>query len=79
MAVNRTLRDETTGRDERPVQVGRKNIQLLLDTEPAEDLVSLPIGRMMRDGAGRIIFDPDFIPPCLQISASERLMLLLQR
>jgi type VI secretion system protein ImpJ len=78
-AENRALRDETTGSDERPVQVGRKNIQLVLDTEPAEDLVSLPIGRVMRDGAGRLVFDPDFIPPCLQISASERLMLLLQR
>jgi type VI secretion system protein ImpJ len=78
-AENRTLRDETTGSDERPVQLGRKNIQLVLDTEPAEDLVTLPIGRVMRDGAGRLVFDSDFIPPCLQISASERLMLLLQR
>jgi type VI secretion system protein ImpJ len=59
--------------------VGRKNIQLVLDTEPTEDLVTLSIGRVMRDGAGRLVFDPDFIPPCLQISASERLMMLLQR
>jgi type VI secretion system protein ImpJ len=33
----------------------------------------------MRDGAGHLVLDPHFIPPCLQISASERLMLLLQR
>ena len=30
----RVLHDETTGRDEKPVQVGRKNITLRLDTEP---------------------------------------------
>jgi len=79
VAETRILRDETTGGDERPVQIGRKNIRLLLDIEPADGLVTLPVARMMRDGAGHIIFDPDFIPPCLQISASERLMLLLGR
>jgi type VI secretion system protein ImpJ len=79
LAETRILRDETTGGDERPVQIGRKNIRLLLDLEPADGLVTLPVARVMRDGAGHIVFDPDFIPPCLQISASERLMLLLGR
>lgn len=79
LAEVRTIRDETTGSDERPVQLGRKNIRLLLGTESAEGLVPLPLARIMRDGAGRLTFDPDFIPPCLEISASERLMLLLGR
>ena len=78
-AEMRMLRDETTGGDERPVRIGRKNIGLLLDFEPADGLVTLPVARMMRDGAGHLIFDPDFIPPCLEISGSERLMLLLRR
>ena len=79
LAEMRTVRDETTGSDERPVQLGRKNIRLLVDTESAEGLVLLPLARIIRDGSGRFVFDPDFIPPCLQISASERLMLLLGR
>jgi len=79
VAETRTFRDETTGGDERPVQMGRKNIRWLLDLEPSQGLISLPVARVMRDGAGHIVFDPDFIPPCLQISASERLMLLLGR
>ena len=79
LAETRNLRDETTGSDERPVQIGRKNIRWLLDLEPADGLVTLPVARMMRDGAGHIVFDPDFIPPCLKISASERLLLLLGR
>ena len=78
-AEAKMLHDETTGRDEKPVQLGRKNIQLLLDTEPAGDLVTLPIARVMRDGSGHFIYDPDFIPPCLEISASKRLMDLLGR
>jgi type VI secretion system protein ImpJ len=78
-AETRVCRDETTGSDERPVQLGRKNIRLMLDTEPAAGMITLPLARLMRDGAGHLIFDPDFIPPSLQISASERLMLLLRR
>jgi type VI secretion system protein ImpJ len=59
--------------------VGRKNLELKLDTEVDEHSVKLPVGRVRRDGAGNFILDQSFIPPCLRISASERLMLLLRR
>jgi type VI secretion system protein ImpJ len=75
-AETRTLPDENTGRDEKPVQVGRKNIRFVLEAQENKGLVTLPIARIMRDGAGRFIFDPSFIPPCLQISASERLLVI---
>lgn len=73
------LHDETTGRDEKPVRLGRKNIRLMLDTEDTGDMVTLPIARIMRSGSGYFIFDPEFIPPCLRITASERLMTSLGR
>jgi type VI secretion system protein ImpJ len=79
IAEQRNLRDETTGSDERPVQVGRKNLRLLLETEPTDGMVSLPLARVMREGSGRLVFDQEFIPPCLQIAASDRLMSLLRR
>ena len=53
----------TPARDERPVRLGRKNIRLLLDTEAADDVVTLPLARIMRDGSGHFVFDPNFIPP----------------
>ncbi|MGN6392867.1 MAG: type VI secretion system baseplate subunit TssK [Gemmatimonadales bacterium] len=71
--------DDTTGRDERPVALGRKNLRLRLDTALAEHETSLPIARVRRDGQGHFIYDPDYIPPCVQIGASERLMSLLGR
>ncbi|MGD0013872.1 MAG: type VI secretion system baseplate subunit TssK [Bryobacteraceae bacterium] len=74
-----TLADENTGRDEKPIRLGRKNIRLLLDSELSEGLVTLPIARIARDSSGHFVYDPGFIPPCLEISASERLMLILQR
>ena len=71
--------DENTGGDEKPIAVGRKNIELKLDTEVDDQMVKLPIGRVRRDGSGNFILDQAFIPPCLTINASDRLMLLLRR
>src|SRR5258708_2096720 len=79
VAESRVLHDENTGSDERPVRLGRKNLRLLLDTEPAGDLITLPIARVVRDGSGHFACDPNFVPPVLQVSASTRLMLLVQR
>jgi type VI secretion system protein ImpJ len=78
-AESRSVSDETTGIDERPVSVARRNFRLVLDEELSEDAVSLPLARVRRDGAGHFVCDPTFIPPCLQIGAAERLMQLLQR
>jgi type VI secretion system protein ImpJ len=72
----RTLPDENTGRDEKQIQIGRKNIRFALDIQDNSGLITLPVARVLRDGSGRFIFDPSFIPPCLQISASERLLVI---
>jgi type VI secretion system protein ImpJ len=71
--------DDTTGGDEKPVVLGRKNFRLLLDLATAEDEVRLPLARVRRDGAGHFVYDPEYVPPCLQIGASERLLLLARR
>ena len=71
--------DENTGLDEKSLKVGRKNIQIVLDTENAADLQTLPIARIRRDGSGNYVYDESFIPPCTQISASPTLMLLARR
>jgi type VI secretion system protein ImpJ len=71
--------DENTGLDEKSLKVGRKNIQIVLDTENTSDLETLPIARIRRDGSGNYIYDESFIPPCTQISASPTLMLLTRR
>lgn len=75
----RRVVDETLGRDEQQVDVGRKNFRLLLDVELQEGDVSLPLARVRRDGAGHLVYDAAFIPPLLQIGASERLLWLLRR
>jgi type VI secretion system protein ImpJ len=79
VSESRPLRDETNGRDEKPVNLARKNVQLILDDEVSNGMVTLPIARVKRDGAGHFIFDPEFIPPCLNISASDCLMDMVRR
>jgi type VI secretion system protein ImpJ len=78
VAETNLLHDEISGIDEKPVRLGRKNIRLLLDTESMDGYQTLPIARVMRDFSGHFIFDASFIPPCLQITASERLINILQ-
>ena len=75
----RLVVDETLGRDEKPVGLGRKNFRLALDVELEPDEVSLPLARVRRDGAGRFVYDAEYIPPLLQIGGSERLLQLLRR
>lgn len=79
VAEERVFPDENNGTDERPVRVGRKNIRLLLESEASDRMVTLPIARVVRDGAGHYVFDADFIPPCVQISAGERLLLMMRQ
>jgi type VI secretion system protein ImpJ len=75
----RNCNDETSGGDGRPVPFRRKNVRLLLESELTGKIVSLPLARVRRDGSGHFVFDPDFVPPCLRITASERLMVMLRR
>jgi type VI secretion system protein ImpJ len=77
VAEMRNFTDESTGGDERPVRVGRKCFRLLVDTESVDDFDSLAIARVVRDGSGHYVYDPLFIPPCVQVSASERLLLMV--
>ncbi|MGI4758265.1 MAG: type VI secretion system baseplate subunit TssK [Janthinobacterium lividum] len=77
--TNRNVTDETNGTDVRELAFARKNFSIVSEAEINADLVTLPIARVVRDGRGHFFYDPEFIPPCLQIGASDTLMLLLKR
>ena len=79
VAEAHTLHDENTGLDEKPVHLGRKTIRFLFESEDPQGYVTLPIGRLVRDGTGHFVYDQSFIAPCLNISASERLMIIARR
>jgi type VI secretion system protein ImpJ len=78
-AAEQKLPDQNTGLDEKVIQIGRKNLQLLPEAEVTEEYVSLPVVRILRDGSGHYEVDPTFVPPSLSLSASATLTNLLRR
>lgn len=78
-AVERVVLDEATGSDPLPVRFACSNLHFVLDEEVTDDLIAMPVARVRRDGRGQFQLDLDYIPPSLQIAASERLLDLLRR
>jgi type VI secretion system protein ImpJ len=79
LSQEQKLPDQNTGLDEKPIQVGRKNLQLLGESEISDRYVSLPVIRVLRDGSGHYESDPTFVPPCLSLNASPALVDMLRR
>jgi type VI secretion system protein ImpJ len=76
---DQVLPDENTGRDEKKIKVGCKNLQLLAEAEVSDKFVSLPMLRIVRGGSGKFETDSSFVPPCLSLSASGALTAMLRR
>jgi type VI secretion system protein ImpJ len=72
-------RDENTGLSEKPIQVARKNFRLLVDGESLEGHTTLPIARIQQTESGDLQFDPHFVPPLIEIGASEAVMSVARR
>jgi type VI secretion system protein ImpJ len=79
LAVEQIVPDQNTGRDEKAIKIGRKNLRFLVEAELTDQFVSLPLVRVTRDGSGHFEADPAFVPPCLSLSASPALISMLRR
>jgi type VI secretion system protein ImpJ len=79
IGIEQKLPDQNTGLDEKPINIGRKNLMLLAEAEVTDHFVSLPLVRILRDGSGHFEADPTFVPPCLSLSASPTLTHMLRR
>ena len=72
-------RDDNTGLAEKPVQIAKKNLRLLFEGEPLQGNTALRLARVKRTPTSTYQLDPLFIPPLLDISASEYLIAILRR
>jgi type VI secretion system protein ImpJ len=72
-------RDENTGLAEKPLVVARKNFRILLEGEALEGNSALPVARVIRSSTGAYQLDPRFVPPLIDIVASEYLMAIARR
>ena len=73
-----SFRDENTGTGEKPVQIARKNLRLLAESENREGCSALRIANVERTDASTFRLNPRFVPPLIEISASEYLLGLLR-
>lgn len=72
-------RDENTGLSEKPIQLARKNLRLLAEGESLEGYSLLPVAQVSRATTGAFQLEPRFVPPLIDIAASEHLLSITRR
>ena len=73
------MRDENTGQSEKPIQVARKNLRLMVKSEVREGTSALRVARVQRTQAGSYQLVRIFIPPLVDFQASEHLVSIVRR
>ncbi len=73
LAEAATVLDENTGTGEKPIQIARKNLRLLAASETREGSSALRIANVQRTDAGAFQLNTRFVPPLLEVRASEYL------
>ena len=71
--------DQTSGAEEKPVQLCAKNFRIAFEGESLDGSSSLRIARVTRNAAGAYVLKSDFVPPSLTLVASEYLLVMLRR
>ena len=72
-------RDENTGLAEKPLQLARRNLRLIVEGESREGHSLLQVARVIRNEAGGLQLDPLFVPPVLDVAASAYLLTIARR
>lgn len=72
-------RDENTGLAEKPIQVAKKNFRLLVQGESLEGNSTLRVARVRRSATGDLSLDPQFVPPLIDIGASDFIIAIARR
>jgi type VI secretion system protein ImpJ len=73
------LRDENSGLAERPIQVARKNFRILVEGESQQHSSVLRVAQVERTPAGLFQLNQKFVPPLLDLVASDFLVSILRR
>jgi type VI secretion system protein ImpJ len=74
-----SVTDDNTGVDERKIAAAQKNLQIRFANESLEGLSALKIAEVVRSADGSYVLSDTFIPSCLAIAASDRLIGISRR
>lgn len=77
--IDQSLKDNGRQNSERRIEVLRPEFQLAFGSEARDGKDSLPIARLLRTAGQGYSLDPDFVPPCVNLSAAPSLRNQLHR
>lgn len=78
-AITTQVVDETTGSEERPIEVAKTNVSIRVTGESLDAYVTLPLAEIVRDASGHYHLREGFVPPVLRIGAAAQLSTLANR
>jgi type VI secretion system protein ImpJ len=67
------VRDENSGLTDKPVQIARKNLKLLIEGENQEGSTVMQVAQVEKTSAGTYQLVPGFVPPMIDIHGSDLL------
>jgi type VI secretion system protein ImpJ len=73
------LRDENSGLSEKPIQVARKNFRILVEGEARHGFSTIRAAKVRKTPANTFQLESRFIPPLLDITASDYLVAIARR
>jgi len=74
LPTDRDVNDMSVSTSIVKVAFAQRNLALLFDDEPRDDHDTLKLCELTRDRSGNLELVPNYIPPCLQIAASDYLV-----
>ncbi len=74
-----SLPDDTTGADERTVEVAQPRFRIGFGSEALPEFTVLPVAEVVRRETGLFALRETFVPTCLRVGASARLRQLARR
>jgi type VI secretion system protein ImpJ len=72
------FRDENNGVSEKPIQIARKNLRFLVEGDSRQGYSVLRTANVEKTDAGTFTLNPRFVPPLLNVNASEYLVGILR-
>jgi type VI secretion system protein ImpJ len=79
VAETRMVLDETSGLEEKPIQLANKNFRLVFGGESLDGTSFTRIAQVTRSPAGTYILNSEFVAPLMSIDGSEYLLIMLRR
>lgn len=73
------VKDETSGTNEQPIAYAKSNLRIVFDDELRDGFTSIKIAELQRTPTGQLKINEAYIPPILNVSASQWLVDMLRQ